>query len=87
VIVDVREPDEFAEGHLPGGRNIPLGVLSDQAGTLEQGRALLVHCKTGSRAAFAATALRAAGWDVSELDGGFEAWRDAGLPVIRPANH
>lgn len=85
-VLDVREPDEFAEGHLPGARNIPLGDLTDEAATLDAGRAVLVHCKTGPRATMAATALGAAGWDVSELDGGFDAWSGAGLPVIRPGN-
>jgi rhodanese-related sulfurtransferase len=80
-VLDVREPDEFAAGHIAGGTNIPLGALSEQAAALDRDRTLLVHCQTGPRQTMAATALEAAGYDVRLLSGGFEAWRAAGLPI------
>jgi rhodanese-related sulfurtransferase len=85
-VLDVREPHEFAAGHIPPARNVPLASLSEQAASLPRDRALLVHCQTGPRQAMAAAALQAAGYDVTVLDGGFEAWLAAGLPVERPGN-
>ena len=83
-VLDVREPGEFASGHIAGGTNIPLASLSEQASSLDPGRPLLVHCQTGPRQTMAAAALEAAGYDVTLLAGGFEAWEAAGLPVERP---
>ena len=80
-VLDVREPDEFAAGHIAAARNVPLASLSEQAGTLDRERTLLVHCQTGPRQTMAAAALEAAGYDVRLLSGGFEAWEAAGLPV------
>lgn len=83
AVLDVREPDEFAAGHLPRSRNVPLGSLSEQAASIERDRPLLVHCQTGPRQTMAAAALEAAGYDVRLLSGGFEAWEQAGLPIER----
>ena len=80
-VLDVREPDEFAAGHIGAARNVPLGSLSEQASTLDTARPLLVHCQTGPRQTMAAAALEAAGYDVRLLTGGFEAWQAAGLPT------
>ena len=80
-VVDVREPDEFAAGHIAAARNVPLGSLSEQAASLDRDRPLLVHCQTGPRQTMAAAALEAAGYDVRLLAGGLQAWQAAGLPI------
>ena len=80
-VLDVREPDEFAAGHVPGARNVPLASLSEAAASIDRARPLLVHCQTGPRQTMAGTALEAAGYDVRLLSGGFEAWEQAGLPI------
>jgi rhodanese-related sulfurtransferase len=83
TLVDVREPVELeTEGRFPGAVHIPLGELSQRAGELE-GRRLVLACRTGSRSAMAAEALRAAGWEAYNLDGGIQAWERDGLSVER----
>ena len=91
LVVDVREPAEFAQGHLPGAVNLPRGVLEFQirahpaiAGRTTGSSALplLLYCLTGGRSALAADSLRQLGFeDVRSLAGGLRAWRNAGLPV------
>lgn len=96
VVIDVREPGEFAQGHLPGAVNLPRGVLEFQihahpamacatAEPLSQpARAVLVYCLSGGRSALAADSLQRLGFsDVRSLAGGFDAWRNAGLPTSR----
>ncbi len=94
VLVDVREPDEYAQGHLPGAVNLPRGVLefqihahpamgcvADEALAVPSRRVVL-YCRTGGRSALAADSLRQLGFtDVCSLAGGFEAWRNADLSV------
>ncbi|MBG6213887.1 MAG: ThiF family adenylyltransferase [Cryobacterium sp.] len=84
LVVDVREPSEYAESSIPTARLLPLGelvtdgVLSDSGrAALPQDTPLIVHCHAGGRAARAANALREAGFtDVSVLTGGIVAWDD-----------
>jgi rhodanese-related sulfurtransferase len=81
LLVDVREPDEFAAGHAPGATNVPLDMLDPAA--LPRGRTIVTTCRTGHRGAIAAARLQAAGLDVRNLAGGMTAWAAAGLPVVR----
>ena len=84
TVLDVRASGEFEAGHLPNARNIPLDDLERRAGELPAGRPVIVCCATGSRSAKAAASLRKAGrQDVFNLDGGLNAWRQAGLPVVK----
>ncbi len=93
LLVDVREPDEFAAGHLPGAINLPRGVLEfriharpamacDASPALAPAdRPLLLYCLSGGRSALAADSLRQLGFSaVASLAGGYQAWRNAGLP-------
>jgi adenylyltransferase/sulfurtransferase len=74
-VLDVREPWEFAIGHLPGARLVPLGELESQLNTLDPKREILVYCHRGLRSAAAVTRLRAAGFTrVSHLEGGIDRW-------------
>jgi rhodanese-related sulfurtransferase len=84
VVLDVRGTDEFAAGHLPNSRNIPVGDLDKRLGELPAGKPVIVVCASGSRSAKAAATLRKAGRsDVFCLDGGLSGWQQAGLPVTR----
>lgn len=83
-VVDVREADEFAAGHLPDAINIPLSQLAKRAGELETWKTfpLLVYCAAGSRSTRACADLKKLGFDkLHNLDGGVGAWQKAGLPV------
>jgi rhodanese-related sulfurtransferase/transcriptional regulator with XRE-family HTH domain len=84
-IIDVREPGEWARGHVPGARNLPLNaLLADLRGQLQGDRVLFV-CARGVRSLTAAQAAERAGvTDVSSIEGGTDAWSAAGLPVAQP---
>lgn len=89
VLVDVREADEFAAGHLAGAVHISRGMLEFKfsANPALQARDLniLLYCKTSGRAALAAVALHAMGYlNVRSIAGGFDAWVAAGKPVAKP---
>lgn len=83
-VIDVREPAEYAAGHLPESRNIPAGQLEERVGELEKlkDQPLIVLCQTGARATGACTRLTKLGFSkVHSLDGGIESWVQAGLPI------
>lgn len=84
TILDVREPAEFGTGHLPNARNIPLSELEKRAGELPSGKPVLICCQAGPRASKALALLSKAGREqVFTLEGGLQAWRQAGLPVVK----
>ena len=74
VLVDVREPDEFAQWAIPGARNVPLATLGHRLPTIEGDRRVVVVCASGERSARAVGVLRAAGVDAANLVGGMLAW-------------
>lgn len=78
-LIDVREPYERAAGYVEGSRHVPLAELSEDA--LERGRTIVVMCRVGGRSAFATQALRRAGYDAYNLDGGIVEWVRRGLPI------
>ena len=82
TIVDVRHPSEWQEGHIPGAVHLPLGDLPKLHVPLPHDRPLVVHCAHEYRSALALSLLERAGYtDLRHLAGGFDAWREAGLPV------
>jgi len=88
TVVDVREPGEFADGHLPGAVNIPRGVMEfkvdEHPALTERDRPLLIYCKAGGRGALAARTLLRMGFArVTNLAGGYDGWVQAGRPVER----
>lgn len=90
TIIDVREYDEFAAGHLPGAINIPRGVLEFKIGTVgecaDKAKPYLVYCRTSGRAALSTVQLQKIGYtDVISMAGGFEAWAKEDRPVDKPA--
>jgi rhodanese-related sulfurtransferase len=83
-IIDVREPDEYAAGHMPGARLIPLGQLPARTGELDPAKPIVVVCRSGNRSATATEFLLHSGFqDVRNLVGGMIAWAEAGQPVVR----
>jgi rhodanese-related sulfurtransferase len=89
VLVDVREADEYAAGHLAGAVHISRGMLEFKfsANPALQSRDLKVvlYCKTSGRAALAGAALQDMGYlNVQSIAGGFDAWAAAGKPVATP---
>ncbi len=84
LVLDVREPQEFASGHLPRARHIPLGELPKRLGEIGKykEKPVLVTCRSGPRAGAACRMLKRAGFtSVYQLKGGLAAWQQASLPV------
>jgi rhodanese-related sulfurtransferase len=84
IVVDVREPAEWASGHIVNARHIALGQLDKRLAEIEKfkARPVIVCCASGNRSASACGKLRKAGFEkVFNLDGGMGAWNDANLPI------
>ncbi len=81
VLIDVREPVEFAEGHVPGARLVPLASVPAAVPDLPATAAVYVICEVGGRSAHAAMFLSQRGFDAYNVDGGTQAWRAAGYPI------
>ena len=84
VVLDVRTPEEFAAGALPGARNIDLSSPSftDRIGGLDQDATYLVYCRSGNRSRQATAVMEEVGFtNLYELDRGIISWVDAGLAV------
>lgn len=73
VLVDVRSPEEFARGAIPGALNLPLDAIRDRAGELPDAP-VIVHCQVGQRGHTASRLLSQLGHDVRNLDGGYRTW-------------
>ena len=80
VLVDVREPQEWAAGHAPLAEHLPLGRVTPDA--VPQDRPVIAVCRSGNRSGKAADVLAAAGVPVHNLAGGMKAWAGSGLPVV-----
>ncbi|RMF97915.1 MAG: rhodanese-like domain-containing protein [Gammaproteobacteria bacterium] len=88
LILDVRTPEEYAAGHIPGAVNIPHTELAERLAELgaDRNREIVVHCRSGKRAALAEGILRRAGFNrVRDLEGHFLGWSEAGLPIVAAA--
>lgn len=83
MIVDVREPAEFAHGHVPAATNIPLGDVVDRLRELSPTSPVYVICASGGRSAQATEYLAASGVDAINVIGGTSAWQNARLPLER----
>lgn len=90
LIIDVREPSEFASGHIEGAINIPRGVLefkldpensSDYPNLQNKDANMVVYCRSGARSALAVKSIQSLGYyRALSMAGGIEQWRSAGLP-------
>jgi len=82
LIVDVREPEEFASERIEGAVLIPMSQFAARHAELPRDRPLVMQCHSGSRSSSATMYLVGRGWtDVHNLDGGIVAWMRDGLPV------
>jgi phage shock protein E len=86
VVVDVREPDEFRQGHLPGAVNIPRGVaeMGVPQAVPDHTARIIVYCAGGNRSALVADNLRQMGYEsVESLAGGIQGWVRSGQSLAR----
>lgn len=84
IVLDVREDQEYADGHIVNALHIPLGVLEKRLDELQphKDKGIIVYCRSGDRAARASAVLRKQGFNnVFKLNGGILAWKAANLPV------
>ena len=79
ILVDIREPDEFAREHIRGARSMPLSRLDAYDFDGERDSPIVFHCKSGNRTASNASRILAKGCDAYVLTGGLDAWKAAGL--------
>lgn len=86
VVLDVRTPDEFNQGHLKGAQNVDYLArnFEQQLARLDKTKPYLVHCASGGRSTETLPMLQKLGFkNVRHLDGGIEAWQKAGLSVVK----
>jgi rhodanese-related sulfurtransferase len=83
LVLDVRSPEEFASGHVPGARNVEYDEVAARLGELGPAREVVVYCERGGRAAKAEEVLRQAGFNVKHLTGDMSGWRAEGHPIER----
>ena len=82
-VLDVREPDEWNAGHIPGAALIPLGELSSRLSELPQDQQIVVVCRSGNRSATGRDILLGAGFQlVTSMGGGMNSWVSLGLPTV-----
>lgn len=84
-LVDVRTPDEYAEGHIAGAVNIDVnssGFLAGASATLSKDQPVYVYCRGGVRSKKAAKKLAKKGYNVIDLDNGILRWQSDGMPVV-----
>lgn len=84
LVLDVREPEEYEAGHLPGATPIPRGLLEYKAASElpDKERRIVTHCALGGRGMLAASTLAEMGYtNVSNMEGGVTAWREKGYDL------
>ena len=80
-VVDVREPNEYVAGHVPGAALVPMTQLSSRLNEIDKNRPVYVVCATGNRSAAMTDLLVASGYDAYSVAGGTAAWARSGRPV------
>lgn len=81
ALVDVREPMEYAEGHVPGALSIPMGRLPARSADLDRTNPLYVICRSGNRSAAMVDLLTGQGFEAYNVAGGTQAWVASGRPI------
>lgn len=85
VILDVRRPDEFAEGHIAGATNIDwldTETFTKRKNALNKDRTYYIYCRSGRRSNSAAATMQAEGFKVFDMKGGILEWNRLGMPVV-----
>ena len=85
TILDVREDDEWAAGHIAGSTHVPMSQIVQRVADVPAADPLVVVCRVGARSAQVAAWLRAQGRDAHNLAGGLLSWTAAGRPLVTPA--
>ena len=85
VVIDVREPQEYAAGHVPGAAMIPMGFVHSRLRDLPRDEPVYVICASGNRSLTAAGWLASAGISAVSVAGGTSAWADSGGPLVTGA--
>ena len=80
--IDVRSPQEYRAGHLPGALNIPAETAAGRIGDLDTGRQIVLICQSGKRAAMVYERLQGTPFSLSILEGGTAGWQAAGFPLV-----
>ncbi len=84
IMLDVRTPEEYAEGHIQGARLIPVQVLAEHLAEVPKNKQVYVYCHSGKRSARASSMLAKHGFtNIENVMGGIEAWKKAGYPVVK----
>ncbi|MEM6665756.1 MAG: rhodanese family protein, partial [Pseudomonadota bacterium] len=83
TLIDIREPDEFARNHIDGAQSLPLSRIAEGMPDVGDGTPVIFYCRSGGRTSAATqTLLQSGALDARILDGGIDAWKRAGLPVM-----
>jgi phage shock protein E len=83
-LLDVRTPQEYAEGHIAGAINVPYDQLATRLAEVPKDKDVVLYCRSGRRAGIAADVLAANGYKrLSHLDGDMIAWTEKGRPVVK----
>jgi rhodanese-related sulfurtransferase len=86
LLIDVRSASEFATGHIPGALHIPLEQVESRVDDLDANLPIILICKSGQRARMAALRLEPCRPQAKVLEGGTDAWRAAGNPIVISCN-
>jgi hydroxyacylglutathione hydrolase len=81
LLVDVRERTEYDDGHVPGAHHIPYEQLEQRIGEVPRDRTLVVYCASSVRSTLASSIFERHSIAAANMRGGFNAWRNAGLPI------
>ena len=81
VFVDVRTPEEYKSGHIPGAVNIPVSEIKERMNEVPKDKQVYVYCHSGKRAAKASAILAKAGFSVENIPESMQGWKAAGYPV------
>ena len=84
-VLDVRSPEEYASGHVPGAINIPYDQIASRIAEVPKDQDVVLYCKSGRRAGIAAEVLAGQGYErLQHLEGDIVAWVEKGRPVETP---
>lgn len=81
-VLDVREDDEWAAGHIEGAVHVPIDEVEQHLDLLAADRPVISVCRSGQRSGKVAKRLAKRGYEAANLDGGLQAWASAGLPLV-----
>lgn len=84
LVLDVREQEEWQAGRIPEATFIPMDEVDRRLGELPRDRRLITVCRSGNRSGRVADDLRAKGYEAENIEGGMQAWHEAGLPIEPP---